>query len=70
MHGGDNDVLWLQKEYHVYAVNVFDTEKACQVSIAVTYAHDASATHLYTAQWLVGAMHVLVSGMLQSAEYP
>lgn len=31
VHGGDNDVLWLQRDYHIYMVNVFDTEKACQV---------------------------------------
>ena len=31
VHGGDNDVLWLQRDFHVYMVNVFDTEKACQV---------------------------------------
>ncbi|KAL0050003.1 hypothetical protein WJX82_002589 [Trebouxia sp. C0006] len=30
VHGGDNDVLWLQRDYHIYMVNVFDTEKACQ----------------------------------------
>ncbi len=31
LHGGDNDVLWLQRDFHLYIVNAFDTEKACQV---------------------------------------
>lgn len=31
LHGGDNDVLWLQRDFHLYVVNAFDTEKACQV---------------------------------------
>ena len=33
LHGGDNDVLWLQRDFHLYLVNAFDTEKACQVSL-------------------------------------
>ena len=31
LHGADNDVLWCQRDFHLYLVNVFDTEKACQV---------------------------------------
>ena len=31
MHGADNDVLWLQRDYGAYLVNVLDTEKCCQV---------------------------------------
>lgn len=31
MHGCNNDVLWLQRDFRIYLVNVFDTEKACQV---------------------------------------
>ncbi|BDA45050.1 probable exosome component 10 at N-terminal half [Coccomyxa sp. Obi] len=31
LHGGENDILWLQRDFHIYLVNVFDTEKACQV---------------------------------------
>lgn len=31
MHGCHNDVMWLQQDFRVYLVNVFDTEKACQV---------------------------------------
>ncbi len=31
MHGADNDVLWLQRDYQAYLVNVLDTEKCCQV---------------------------------------
>ncbi|KAM7495211.1 hypothetical protein LguiB_029820 [Lonicera macranthoides] len=30
-HGGDNDVLWLQRDFHIYVVNLFDTAKACDV---------------------------------------
>ncbi|CAM8995710.1 unnamed protein product [Rhodiola kirilowii] len=30
-HGADNDVLWLQRDFHVYVVNLFDTAKACEV---------------------------------------
>ena len=33
VHGGNNDVIWLQRDFHIYMVNVFDTEKACQVTI-------------------------------------
>jgi cation-transporting P-type ATPase D len=32
LHGGANDVLWLQRDAHLYLVNVFDTEKAALVS--------------------------------------
>ncbi|KAK9908142.1 hypothetical protein WJX75_003265 [Coccomyxa subellipsoidea] len=31
VHGGENDISWLQRDFHLYLVNVFDTEKACQV---------------------------------------
>ncbi|WIA21854.1 hypothetical protein OEZ85_004230 [Tetradesmus obliquus] len=31
LHGGANDVLWLQRDAHLYLVNVFDTEKAALV---------------------------------------
>ncbi len=31
VHGGGNDVLWLQRDFGLYLVNCFDTEKACQV---------------------------------------
>lgn len=31
LHGSHNDVVWLQKDFQVYLVNIFDTEKACQV---------------------------------------
>ncbi|KXZ46857.1 hypothetical protein GPECTOR_40g591 [Gonium pectorale] len=31
VHGGSNDVTWLQRDFRVYLVNLFDTEKACQV---------------------------------------
>jgi ribonuclease D len=31
LHGCANDVAWLQRDFHIYLVNVFDTEKAAQV---------------------------------------
>lgn len=31
LHGAANDVMWLQREAHLYLVNIFDTEKAAQV---------------------------------------
>lgn len=30
MHGSSNDLMWLQRDFHLYAVNVIDTEKAAQ----------------------------------------
>jgi hypothetical protein len=30
VHGGANDVLWLQRDAHLYLVNLLDTEKAAQ----------------------------------------
>ncbi|KAI4384967.1 hypothetical protein MLD38_003048 [Melastoma candidum] len=30
-HGADNDVLWLQRDFHIYVVNLFDTAKACDL---------------------------------------
>ncbi|CAK7348974.1 unnamed protein product [Dovyalis caffra] len=30
-HGADNDVLWLQRDFRIYVVNLFDTAKACEV---------------------------------------
>ncbi|KAI4334090.1 hypothetical protein L6164_018823 [Bauhinia variegata] len=30
-HGADNDVVWLQRDFHIYIVNLFDTSKACEV---------------------------------------
>lgn len=29
-HGADNDILWLQRDFHIYVVNLFDTAKACE----------------------------------------
>lgn len=31
VHGSGNDVAWLQRDFGLYLVNIFDTEKACQV---------------------------------------
>ncbi|XP_028808369.1 protein RRP6-like 3 isoform X1 [Neltuma alba] len=30
-HGADNDIVWLQRDFHIYVVNLFDTSKACEV---------------------------------------
>ena len=30
VHGGGNDVLWLQRDFGLFLVNCFDTEQACQ----------------------------------------
>ncbi|KAG6557252.1 hypothetical protein Mapa_001179 [Marchantia paleacea] len=30
-HGADSDILWLQRDFHLYVVNMFDTAKACMV---------------------------------------
>ncbi|KAJ4760723.1 hypothetical protein LUZ62_071098 [Rhynchospora pubera] len=30
-HGADNDVIWLQRDFHIYVVNMFDTAKACEI---------------------------------------
>ncbi|CAD7701296.1 unnamed protein product [Ostreobium quekettii] len=31
MHGGGNDILWLQHDLGIYVVNLFDTHQACKV---------------------------------------
>ncbi|KAF8409569.1 hypothetical protein HHK36_005647 [Tetracentron sinense] len=30
-HGADNDVIWLQRDFHIYVINLFDTAKVCEV---------------------------------------
>ncbi|QCD87933.1 protein RRP6-like 3 isoform X1 [Vigna unguiculata] len=30
-HGADNDIVWLQRDFHIYVVNLFDTSKACEL---------------------------------------
>lgn len=40
LHGCSNDVIWLQRDFHIYLVNVFDTEKACQVGKVLTTLWD------------------------------
>eukprot|EP00850_Spirogloea_muscicola_P021418 SM000248S08311 [mRNA] locus=s248:1295:8491:- [translate_table: standard] len=30
-HGADNDVLWLQRDFQIYVVSLFDTARACDV---------------------------------------
>lgn len=31
MHGADRDILWLQRDFGVYVVNMFDTGQAARV---------------------------------------
>ena len=30
-HGADSDILWLQRDFGIYVVNMFDTHKCCNV---------------------------------------
>jgi cation-transporting P-type ATPase D len=30
-HGADSDILWLQRDFHIYIANLFDTARACDV---------------------------------------
>ena len=61
LHGGDNDILWLQRDFHLYIVNAFDTEKACQVILP------ASAPSL----WLCNVYDDwLIFGGLSSEDLP
>ena len=30
-------MVWLQRDFHIYMVNVFDTEKACQVTLCPSF---------------------------------
>ena len=29
MHGADNDVVWLQRDFGIYICNLFDTNEVC-----------------------------------------
>jgi exosome complex exonuclease RRP6 len=29
MHGSENDILWLQRDFGLYVVNLFDTGQVC-----------------------------------------
>ncbi|KAK9816641.1 hypothetical protein WJX72_003201 [[Myrmecia] bisecta] len=62
LHGAVNDVLWLQRDFHIYLVNVFDTEKACQVlgkdsrslgHLLLTYCQVHADKSLQQADWRV-----------------
>lgn len=30
-HGAFNDIIWLQRDFSIYVVNMFDTGEACRV---------------------------------------
>ncbi|CAI5501405.1 unnamed protein product [Closterium sp. Naga37s-1] len=59
-HGADSDVLWLQRDFHIYTVNLFDTARACSVlnkpyrSLAFLlehYCHVSTDKRLQLADW-------------------
>ena len=29
LHGGENDIIWLQRDFQIYIANLFDTERSC-----------------------------------------
>lgn len=37
LHGAQNDCKWLQRDFHIYIVNMFDTQKAAQVPFPISY---------------------------------
>ena len=38
-HGADSDILWLQKDFGVYVVNMFDTGNCCVGAVLPFDAH-------------------------------
>lgn len=62
VHGGNNDVLWLQRDFHIYMVNAFDTERACQVlgrhhralaKLLEVYCHVTTDKSFQTSDWRI-----------------
>eukprot|EP01023_Acetabularia_acetabulum_P051403 TRINITY_DN5677_c0_g1_i8.p1 TRINITY_DN5677_c0_g1~~TRINITY_DN5677_c0_g1_i8.p1 ORF type:complete len:521 (-),score=65.52 TRINITY_DN5677_c0_g1_i8:62-1624(-) len=47
VHGGDNDVVWLQKDFGLYLVNVFDTTRAATVIGRIQQMNLANLLKLY-----------------------
>lgn len=61
-HGADMDVKWLQRDFGVYLVNLFDTHKAVQqlgrspftfVSLLFRYANEVTDKEFQLADWRV-----------------
>jgi len=61
-HGADMDVKWLQRDFGVYVVNLFDTHKAVQqlgrspytfVSLLFRYANEVTDKEFQLADWRV-----------------
>jgi len=60
VHGGRADIMWLQRDFEIYLVNIFDTEKAAQVtghhrlafaSLLLQYCNIHTDKALQTADW-------------------
>eukprot|EP00775_Hariotina_reticulata_P003770 gene3770-4029_t len=75
VHGGANDVLWLQRDAHLYLVNLFDTEKAAQVlgrqerslaSLLRYYCGVAQDKTFQTADWRIRPLPVLLQRYAQA----
>lgn len=45
VHGGGNDVVWLQRDFGIFLVNCFDTEKACQARTLKGWQDDFRSAH-------------------------
>ena len=45
VHGGGNDVVWLQRDFGLFLVNCFDTEKACQARTLKGCQDDFRSAH-------------------------
>lgn len=67
VHGGNNDVLWLQRDFHIYMVNVFDTEKACQVPVS---SHAQSACLGLMHNWGTSCIDLGIETKARHSEMP
>lgn len=61
-HGADSDIKWLQRDFGVYVVNLFDTHKAIQllnrspftfVSLLFRYANEVTDKEFQLADWRI-----------------
>ena len=47
-HGADSDIVWLQENFNIYVVNLFDTYHASKVlGKALPYCHQTHTAHWY-----------------------